>query len=120
MNDTLIPVAQDVTAGLVRAYSELTEDFNPIHTDAEFAATTPMGRPIAHGTLSLALIWRSLELSLGAAALAGATLDVRFAAPVWIGDTVQAGGRRLADGGYEIWVSNQRGDKTITGTFRRH
>ena len=40
----------------ILAYAELTGDFNPIHVDPEFAAKTPMGGVIAHGTLSLNLI----------------------------------------------------------------
>lgn len=119
MSADLTSVTMMVTADRVRRYAELTVDFNPIHTDETFAATTPMRRPIAHGTMSLNLIWRAIELSLGRSALAGASLDVRFVAPVWIGDTVQACGRYLSEGTYEVWVSNQLGDKTITGIFRR-
>ena len=49
-----------VTESVIRAYAELTNDFNPIHLDAEFAAATPMRRPIAHGTISLCLMWQCL------------------------------------------------------------
>jgi 3-hydroxybutyryl-CoA dehydratase len=39
----------------VHTFARLTGDFNPIHVNAEFAATTPFGRPIAHGLLILAV-----------------------------------------------------------------
>ncbi len=51
----------------IRRYAELTGDFNPIHVDPEFAATTPFGGVIAHGTMSLNLIWQAAAASLGPA-----------------------------------------------------
>ncbi len=104
----------------ILAYAELTGDFNPIHVDPEFAAKTPMGGVIAHGTLSLNLIWQSLAATLGARALRGATLDVRFAKPVREGEEVVAGGARMGNGeaGYEVWVRNPQGVNVIEGTVR--
>ena len=36
----------------VELFARVTGDNNPIHIDAEFAKTTPFGRPIIHGFLS--------------------------------------------------------------------
>ena len=36
----------------VELFARVTGDNNPIHIDAEFAKTTPFGRPIMHGFLS--------------------------------------------------------------------
>lgn len=112
-------VSLTITEAVVLAYAELSDDFNPIHVDADFAATTPMGRPIAHGTLSLCLLWQCLQRSLGADALAGLDLQVRFVKPVYIGDVITAGGRpgeAGAAGHYDVWVRGQDGGDRITGT----
>ena len=82
----------DITAELVEAYADAASDHNPIHIDAEFAATTPFGGPIAHGMLVLAYVSRLLTRRFGAAWLNGGTLDARFRAPARVGTRVRIGG----------------------------
>ncbi|HEX7014863.1 MAG TPA: MaoC family dehydratase [Cyclobacteriaceae bacterium] len=36
----------------VERFAEVTGDVNPVHLDADFAATTPFKRPVLHGFLS--------------------------------------------------------------------
>src|SRR5690606_32970007 len=88
----LQPVQLRVTEQAIAAYAELTNDYNPIHIDAEFAARTPMGKPIAHGTMSLCLIWKCLQRNFGASVFQDLELDVRFVKPVYIGELLTAGG----------------------------
>lgn len=45
---------RELTANDIRAFAKLSGDFNPIHVDEAYAATTPFGRTIAHGLLILA------------------------------------------------------------------
>ena len=108
-----------VTAELIARYGELTNDHNPIHTDPQFAAATPLGTIIAHGTLSVNLMWRCIEDNLGPGCPQGGVLDIRFTAPVRVDDTVTAGGGPQADrpGAYDVWAMNQKGEKTITGVY---
>jgi len=101
----------------VNRYAALTADFNPIHLDAEFAAMTPFGAPIIHGTLGLNLIVESIERTFGALPPEVA-IDVRFSRPVPVGTTVHAGGR-LRDpetGTYEVFVETQDGERALEGT----
>src|SRR5439155_363366 len=42
----------------VRTFAELSGDWNPLHTDAAYAATTQYGRPILHGAFSAGLVSR--------------------------------------------------------------
>lgn len=44
----------------VEAFAKLTGDDNPLHLDAEFAATTTFKRPIMHGMLAASVFTRVL------------------------------------------------------------
>lgn len=66
-----------------------TGDFFPHHVDAEFAAKTPFGQGIAHGTMVF-----SIGIGLAAAEVNPASFSyghdrLRFVRPVFIGDTIQ-------------------------------
>lgn len=79
-----------VSADDVKIFASLTGDTNPVHTDEDFAAGSPFGRPIAHGILVAGFISGVLGSVLpgpGAIYL-GQTLN--FRAPVYVGDTVTA------------------------------
>jgi 3-hydroxybutyryl-CoA dehydratase len=121
MQEQLIPSERLVDRQAILDYAVLTNDFNPIHVDPEFAAKTPFGGVIAHGTMSVALIWQALASTLGHSALAGMVLDIRFLKPVRIGEQV-AGGGALRPGSvpavYDVWVKNQHGDVLIGGTAK--
>jgi len=120
MTTELRAVSLTADADVIRAYGELTDDFNPIHIDPEFAAGTPMGGCIAHGTMSICLLWQSLFRSLGDAAAQHVELDVRFVKPVRVGETIHAGGE-LEPGDsacYRVWVRGDDGVDRLVGTAR--
>lgn len=104
-----------ITAEALSVYAELTDDYNPIHMDPAFAAGTVMKGVIAHGTLSLALIWQALARQTEAPQT-GLLLDIRFIKPVRLGDWVHAGARPGLPGEYEVWVANDRDEVVIAGT----
>lgn len=117
---TLRTSSLTVTAQAIQTYAELTNDFNPLHVDASFAAKTPMGRQIAHGTMSLCLLWQSIQRTFGGEALSGVEMDVRFVKPIHIGDTVTAGGKASTDqtGQWDVWVRGDDGVDRIVGVIR--
>ena len=86
------------------AYGPLTRDSNPIHLDEAFAATTAYGRRIAHGTLSLNALWRAIDATFSREIAARVAVDVRFTAPVFVDETLIAGGERSRDDVYDVWV----------------
>jgi len=119
MNVALQTVQLTADRQVIRAYGELTDDLNPIHLDPGFAANTPMGRCIAHGTMSICLLWQSLFRSIELEADQHIDLDVRFVKPIFVGETICAGGKLLSDGGgYAVWVRGTDGIDRVTGTAR--
>ncbi|HRO57605.1 MAG TPA: MaoC family dehydratase [Burkholderiaceae bacterium] len=120
MTNELQAVSLTADADVIRAYGELTDDFNPIHIDPEFAAKTPMGGCIAHGTMSICLLWQSMFRSFGDGAAQRVELDVRFVKPVRVGETIHAGGElESADSQtYRVWVRGDDGVDRLVGTAR--
>ncbi|MBX5492329.1 MAG: dehydratase, partial [Chloroflexi bacterium] len=50
-----VTARRTITEHDVMTFAGLSGDFNPLHTDALYAATTPYGERIAHGLLTLAI-----------------------------------------------------------------
>lgn len=111
-------------------FAGLSGDFNPIHTDAEFAAATPFKQRIAHGLLGLAMLSglgsRSGMLDGTAIAFLGIE-DWKFSKPVFFGDTLHGrmtvtGVRPSSKPGSGVLkrrmeLVNQRGEVVQSGTF---
>lgn len=79
---------REVTDSLVRAFAEVAGDFNPIHLDDEFAKSTRFAQRIAHGMLSGAFISGVLGYEMGDAKVIYLSQNLKFTAPVFIGDSV--------------------------------
>ena len=81
-----------ITDADIAAFAGLTGDYNPVHTDAVFAAATDFAGRIAHGPMGIGLAFglaSRLDLIDGTVvALLGVTWD--FTAPVRPGDTIRA------------------------------
>jgi acyl dehydratase len=84
--------ARTITEADIVAYSGLTGDYNPVHTDEVFAKATDFGGRIAHGPMGIGLAFglaARLDLIDGTViALLGVSWD--FKAPVRPGDTIKA------------------------------
>lgn len=97
IGETILSPARTITETDVVHFAMLTGDWNPLHTDAVYAATTPFGERIAHGLLVLA-VGSALGFRLGPHVVAPKSFialygfeEVRFRNPVRIGDTVHLG-----------------------------
>jgi 3-hydroxybutyryl-CoA dehydratase len=77
-----------VTEADIVAFAEVSGDFNPVHMDEAFAATTPFGGRIAHGMLSAAYISALIAGELPGAGTIYMSQSLRFRRPVRIGDEV--------------------------------
>ena len=70
-------------------FTLLTQNMNPIHFDAHYAAQTEFGRPLVDSTFTLALVTgqSTIDLSFNVMANLGWD-DVRLPNPVFEGDTI--------------------------------
>ena len=86
-------VRKTVTQEAIEAYAEASGDFNPIHLDHDFAATTQFGGAIAHGMMVAASLSEMMSLAFGEAWAESGRLKIRFRAAVKPGESVVASGR---------------------------
>jgi acyl dehydratase len=81
--------SRTVTETDVVFFAGMTGDYDPLHTDHEFAAKSHYGKPIAHGLLGLSLM---AGLSSTAPRMRNLALikveNWDFHRPIYIGDTV--------------------------------
>lgn len=84
-------------------YAGLTGDWNPVHADAEHAAQSMFGERIAHGMLVAGLISAVLGTQLPGPNSLYLGQDLKFVAPVKIGDTVKV----------VVTVTDKRDEKRI-------
>ncbi|HEX8855737.1 MAG TPA: MaoC/PaaZ C-terminal domain-containing protein [Thermoleophilaceae bacterium] len=82
-----------VTEADVVAFSSLTGDWHPQHTDAVWAASSVFGERIAHGMLLLSFAVGLLPFDPERVLALRRVEDVVFKRPAFIGDTVHAAGR---------------------------
>ena len=94
---------KQITDAVVRAFAELSGDFNPIHLDEEFASKTQFKKRIAHGMISGALISAVLGYEFKERRVIYLSQTLKFTAPVFLDDTVTA----------TATVTNIREDKPV-------
>ncbi len=85
----------------VTLFAAVSGDVNPVHLDAEFAATTPFKQRIAHGMWSGAIISAALAVEFPGPGTIYLGQSMSFRAPVFIGDTITI----------ELEVTAKRDDK---------
>ena len=119
--------ARTVTETDVVNFAGLTWDFDPLHTDHEFARQTPFRQPIAHGLLGLSFLagLSSTAPRIRTAALVAVT-DWKFLKPIFFGDTVHVvtevtekrpNGRRTGRVLWKRQLVNQKGEVVQEGTI---
>ncbi len=121
--------ARSVTEADVVNFAGLSGDFNPLHTDAEFAKTTPTGERIAHGVLILAMAtgmanWMGIFEGTTIALMEQVT---RYKGAVKFGDTIRLEMEVIEkkptskpDKGvvkFAVRVKNQRDENVVEGEW---
>ncbi len=85
--------SKTITQEQLIRYSQASGDQNPLHLDADFAATTQFGGIIAHGMLTLALVSEMLVAAFGKSWLETGGLKVRFKGAAYLGENLETRGR---------------------------
>tara|TARA_R110002049_G_scaffold293970_3_gene479856 strand:+ start:1617 stop:1979 length:363 start_codon:yes stop_codon:yes gene_type:complete len=115
MTETLKQIRLQTNTKVTAAYAALSNDYNPLHVDADFAATTQFGAPVAHGAMALDLLMNAIEATFGHEQRT--QVDIRFTAPVMVGECITAGGERMDDG-FSVWVRKDDGSVVLSGKMR--
>ncbi len=123
VGDELPAVQHEITQRKIERYAQAAGDYNPVHLDAEYAATTQFGCTIAHGMLVAATISELMTASFQRDWLESGKLKIRFRAPVFPGDTITATGviksAEATEGGTAVAcgvdVRRQTGEVAIAG-----
>jgi 3-hydroxybutyryl-CoA dehydratase len=79
-----------VTEKEIELFAEVSGDDNPVHLDADYAAGTMFKERIAHGMLSAGFISAVIGTRLPGPGAIYMSQQMRFRAPVKIGDSVTA------------------------------
>jgi acyl dehydratase len=133
VGDSFMTSGRTVTEADVVNFAGLSADYNSLHVDAAFAATTPHEGRIAHGLLVLAIasglctrlpVMKFLESSI----LGLADLHCRFRRPCRLGDTLKVRmtvtdkqpGRKLGRGTitFSRVAVNQHGEDVMESTWQ--
>ena len=129
VGDEFVSPARTVTEADVVNFACLSGDFNPLHTDEEFARETPFGARIAHGML-LASMATGMAHGMGlfaGTAIAMMEQSARFVGATKFGDTVHLELKVIEkktvskpDRGiiiFAVKVCNQKGKAVIEGSW---
>jgi acyl dehydratase len=79
-----------VTAEQVKAYAEITGDYNPLHFDEAFASRTKFGRLVAQGGITTGILNALVAMDMPGPGTVFLSQNWKFTAPVFIGDTITA------------------------------
>lgn len=130
IGQTIRTEGRTITEADIVNFAGLSGDFNPMHTDAAFAAKTPFGKRVAHGALifsiATGLAYRMRFLEGTVLAFRGIE-EWKFSSPVFIGDTIHCEveisetkeAKRLGGGmvTFHVKVVNQEGQMVQKGAW---
>jgi len=83
-------ISKKITESDIELFARATGDFNPIHLDQAYAEKTMFKARIAHGLLSVGFLSAILGNILPGYGTIYLSQEIKFLAPVKIGDTITA------------------------------
>src|SRR5678810_1463941 len=79
-----------LTADHVKAFAELSGDYNPLHFDESFVAKTKFKKLVVQGGLTTGLLHALVAMDMPGPGSVFLSQNWKFTAPVYIGDTITA------------------------------
>lgn len=79
-----------ITERDIELFGEVTNDYNPVHFDSEYASKTIFKKRISHGMLIGSLFSRVFGMDLPGEGSIYISQTLRFRRPVYIGDEIKA------------------------------
>lgn len=117
----------EVTLDSAVQFAEISGDWNPLHTNQEYAAKTSYGRTILHGAYSAGLISRLAGMKLPGEKCLLHNMQLRFLAPIFPPATLVVEGAVQSDNGslgkVQATISNAQSGLTYVDAsyeFSRH
>lgn len=115
----------------VKAYAEITGDYNPLHFDESFVANTTFERLVVQGGLTTGLLHALVAMDMPGPGTVFLNQSWQFTAPVFIGDTITAEVEVMSVHEtkpvtqLKVIIRSQSGEKVLDGeawcyTFSQH
>ncbi len=114
-------VQKTISEGDIYLYAGITGDLNPAHINEEYAKNTIFKGRIAHGMLTAGLVSAVIGMKLPGPGTIYLAQELKFTAPVRIGDTIKAEGEIIEINTEKNRVKirttciNQNGDFVLQG-----
>ena len=106
----------------ITAFAKISGDWNPLHTDAEYARRSAYARPVMHGAFSAALLSRLAGMHLPGLECVLHSMHLRFIAPIRPPAKLLVSGqvvsRGPSDGKVDATVSDaETGVRYVSGSY---
>ncbi|SPD73600.1 MaoC-like protein [uncultured Desulfobacterium sp.] len=119
----LSPINKYMTQEKINTYISAAEDYNPIHTDPEYAKNTAFKSTIAPGYQFIAYLSELMARDFGEKWITAGGMELRLIRPVFPKDTLSVGAKvveKRKEGGNtfikcDVWIKNQVGNDIVAG-----
>ena len=85
-----VEIEKEMTLEMVRIFSQISEDYNPVHLDKEYAANSRYKKQIIHGMMATSLFSGLFGTKLPGEGCVYKSQNIKFKRPIYIGDIVKA------------------------------
>ena len=89
VNDSTFQM-KTITERDIELFGEVSNDYNPVHFDSEYASKTMFKKRISHGMLVGSLFSKVFGMDLPGEGAIYVSQSLRFRRPVFIGDVIKA------------------------------